>query len=176
MSKSDGARPNDKRRQGTKTANGVRRSRLVSPTPSASDDNDDEKEEEDEDDNGENEMDRDQDAEKEASHASAEESPEPDFILAEVTREPNEKEHAIPLPLLHRIMAEHWTEKDMTRISSDARVLVGRYVEVFVKEAIGRSVVEQGGGGKAGKEADVNDGWVEVEDLERIAPQLCLDF
>lgn len=70
-------------------------------------------------------------------------------------------------------MHQAYREPEKTLIAKDAKALVGKYVEIFVKEAIARSVHErmerdvEGGGG---------DGWLEVEDLERCAPQLILDF
>ena len=62
-------------------------------------------------------------------------------------------------------------------MSSDAKVLVGKYLEVFVREAIIRSAFEReerdGNGTSAG---GGGGGFLEVEDLERAAVQLCLDF
>ncbi|KAI5778823.1 centromere protein X [Peziza echinospora] len=67
------------------------------------------------------------------------------------------------------------SHQPQTRISSTAVAAVGEYTRWFIKEAIARSVFERrkaeearGGGG------GVVD--VEVEDLERVAPQLVLDF
>lgn len=71
-------------------------------------------------------------------------------------------------------MHQAYQEPDKTSIAKDAKMLVGKYVEIFVKEAIARCVHEraerdaEGGGG--------GDGWLEVEDLERCVGQLVLDF
>jgi len=55
-------------------------------------------------------------------------------------------------------------------MSTDANRAVGRYMETFVREALARAAWarDEGGGGGGGD--------LEVEDLERLAPQLVLDF
>ena len=104
-------------------------------------------------------------------------SPEPDYILAEVTHEPtNARDNVLSLPLLHRIMQEHFQKKEKTKMSTDARELVGKYIEVFVREAVMRSAYERNERDKENGSGGTSSGWLEVEDLERIAPQLCLDF
>ncbi|KIW70064.1 hypothetical protein PV04_02374 [Phialophora macrospora] len=110
-------------------------------------------------------------------------SPEPDFILAEVTHphnqstkpssSPDSDEYPIPLPLIHRIMHTHFSVPN-TVLSQHARALMGTYVGVFVKEAIRRCVDEKKERVKRGEGGDV--GWLEVEDLERVGCQLVLDF
>ena len=50
----------------------------------------------------------------------------------------------------------------------------GKYVETFVREALARAIFEREDADKEG--AGVGDGFVQVEDLERITPQLVLDF
>ena len=153
-----------------------------------SNDNEDEDEEETEDEQDENEPPS---------------SPEPDFILAEITstspttRNPfSTPSTLIPAPLIHRILQTHFhfpspttsttTAKSTpkpTTISAPARHLVAKYIEIFVKEAVRRCVDEkremaQGGGG-GGDEGDVgmgDPGWLEVEDLERVGGQLVMDF
>ncbi|PFH59637.1 hypothetical protein XA68_12073 [Ophiocordyceps unilateralis] len=77
--------------------------------------------------------------------------------------EQTEPEKTIPRDLLTRVLHEFFV-KDATRISRDANAAVGKYVDVFVREAIVRAAV-----GKRG-------GFLEVEDLEKIAPQLLLDL
>ncbi|KAJ9606007.1 hypothetical protein H2200_009856 [Cladophialophora chaetospira] len=106
-------------------------------------------------------------------------SPEPDFILAEITHPSHSSsttssEYAIPLPLLHRIMHASFTSPDRTTLASDARSLVGKYMEIFVKEAVRRCVDEKKERVAQGAEGDT--GWLEVEDLERVGGQLVLDF
>ncbi|RDA83805.1 hypothetical protein CP532_4606, partial [Ophiocordyceps camponoti-leonardi (nom. inval.)] len=74
-----------------------------------------------------------------------------------------EPEKTIPRDLLTRVLHEFFA-KDATRISRDANAAVGKYVDVFVREAIVRAAVDKKGG------------FLEVEDLEKIAPQLLLDL
>ncbi|KAI8219261.1 Centromere protein X [Colletotrichum sp. SAR 10_86] len=72
-------------------------------------------------------------------------------------------ENTIPPELLTRLLHEFF-EKDDTRLSKDANAAAGKYMDVFVREAIARCVHERPGG------------FLEVEDLEKIAPQLLMDF
>ncbi|KAI9862651.1 MAG: hypothetical protein M1824_001201 [Vezdaea acicularis] len=72
----------------------------------------------------------------------------------------------IPQKLLTRLLHESFLDAN-TRVSKDASAAVGKYMETFVREAIARAVIEKKEGG---------DGFLEVEDLEKIAPQLLLDF
>ncbi|KAK7208853.1 hypothetical protein V2G26_016031 [Clonostachys chloroleuca] len=72
-------------------------------------------------------------------------------------------EKTIPKELLTRLLHEFFT-KDATRISRDANAAVGKYVDVFVREAIARTAVEK------------QSGFLEVEDLEKATPQLLLDL
>ncbi|KIX07308.1 uncharacterized protein Z518_01961 [Rhinocladiella mackenziei CBS 650.93] len=161
--------------------------------PEGSSDSDDEDLENVDNDDGEEEdegEDRDENQEQQASTPPLSlSSPEPDYILAEITH-PNPsrrsktnvnatsvtgEEPAIPLPLIHRIMQSHFTAPEKTTISTDARALLGKYIEIFVKEGIRRCVDErrEREGGGAGR---LDSGWLELEDLERVATQLCLDF
>ena len=107
---------------------------------------------------------------------------EPDYILAEVTHNETveENEPSIPLALIHTLLNHHFNDKDKTRISQDARTTIGKYVDTFVREAIARSALErqEKSGEDAAEEVSGrgDDGWLEVEDLEKMAPQLVLDF
>lgn len=127
-----------------------------------------------------------------------EEEPEPDFILAEVTYKkssgtgPNDDEGGgIPSKLVHRICHEQYRDK-RTKMRPDALTVLSRYVDVFVREAVLRTAYEKraererDGRGlfgevrtdvvdEGGRDGD-DDGWLEVDDLERVAVQLCLDF
>ncbi|KAM7203964.1 centromere X protein [Rhypophila sp. PSN 637] len=78
--------------------------------------------------------------------------------------EEGETRKTIPPELLTRLLHAFF-EKDETRITRDANDAVAKYVDVFVREAIARAAVERRGGG-----------FLEVEDLEKIAPQLLLDL
>ncbi|KAJ0165312.1 hypothetical protein CTA2_11669 [Colletotrichum tanaceti] len=72
-------------------------------------------------------------------------------------------DNTIPPELLTRLL-HLFFEKDDTRLSKDANAAAGRYMDIFVREAIARCVHERPGG------------FLEVEDLEKIAPQLLMDF
>ncbi|KAI1187722.1 CENP-S associating centromere protein X-domain-containing protein [Nemania serpens] len=73
-----------------------------------------------------------------------------------------ESNKTIPPELLTRILHEFF-EKDGTRISKDANKAVAKYMDIFVREAIARTAVER------------ESGFLEVEDLEKVAPQLLMD-
>ena len=63
-------------------------------------------------------------------------------------------------------------------MSTTAKAVIGKYVEVFVREAIARCAFERQEKEKGDEDGDLRggDGWLEVEDLEKSAPQLVLDF
>ncbi|KAM0249113.1 hypothetical protein ACHAP5_003053 [Fusarium lateritium] len=80
-----------------------------------------------------------------------------------VEDEDEEPDKTIPPELLTRLLHEFFA-KDATRISRDANAAAGKYFDVFVREAIARAAVEKDGG------------FLEVEDLEKVSPQLLLDL
>lgn len=79
----------------------------------------------------------------------------------------------IPLPLLRMIVQEGF-ENEGTQISRGAMELTAKYMDIFVKEAIARARFERDDENKGGR--GIMDGYLQVEDLERLAPQLILDF
>lgn len=95
----------------------------------------------------------------------AEDEDEPMEVDDDQVDEEDEEEpdKTIPPDLLTRILHEFF-EKDGTRITKDANNAMAKYMDVFVKEAIARAAAERTGG------------FLEVEDLEKIAPQLLLDL
>ncbi|KAE8163851.1 CENP-S associating centromere protein X-domain-containing protein [Aspergillus tamarii] len=107
-------------------------------------------------------------------------SEEPDYILAEIIHaEADENdvlssEPAIPPKLLTKLVHHHF-KGQKTKIAKDANEVVAKYVDVFVREALARAAFERAEGAK-GVERGVGDGFLEVEDLEKMAPQLVLDF
>jgi len=113
-------------------------------------------------------------------------SEEPDMILAEITTTsptPNHQSQSqspIPEALVHKLLTHHFEHPQKTKLSSDARAVVARYLEVFVREAVMRSAFEREGreGGDGDGDGGVGGvgGFLEVRDLERCAVQLCLDF
>ncbi|KAI8932625.1 hypothetical protein NX059_010123 [Plenodomus lindquistii] len=78
----------------------------------------------------------------------------------------------IPAPLLARLLYENFENED-TQIQKGAMNLVGKYVDIFVKEAFARAKNEREAAVKGG---GISDGFLQVEDLEKLAPQLVLDF
>jgi hypothetical protein len=111
------------------------------------------------------------------------------------TTQPAETDEAPPIPpkLLTRLLYEGFEDKDV-KIGKEAMLVVGKYVDTFVREALARAVFErneqedEGGNG-------TGDGFlqvcryvistlsefgllitIQVEDLEKLAPQLLLDF
>ncbi|KAI9755483.1 MAG: hypothetical protein M4579_004274 [Chaenotheca gracillima] len=94
---------------------------------------------------------------------------------------------SIPPQLLTRLLHDFFeddsgqaTGKGKMKVSREANALVGKYMETFVREALARAAFERekedeeaGGGGRGGR---MRDRFLEVEDLEKLAPQLLLDF
>jgi hypothetical protein len=78
----------------------------------------------------------------------------------------------IPAPLLARLLYENFEDPN-TQIQKGAMELVGKYMEIFVREAFARAKDERERGVRDG---GVADGFLQVEDLEKLAPQLVLDF
>jgi hypothetical protein len=113
------------------------------------------------------------------------EEDEPDYVLAEITT--NDKDNAedvhssapaIPPKLLTRLLTHHFQDPK-TKLAKDADGAVAKYVDVFVREALARAAYERSGTGREGRGGGgggVSDGFLEVEDLEKMAPQLVLDF
>lgn len=79
---------------------------------------------------------------------------------------------AIPSALLARLLCEGFEDKDM-KIQREAMAMVGKYMETFVREAVARARFERNDAGLGG---GIEDGFLQVEDLEKLAPQLVLDF
>jgi centromere protein X len=74
----------------------------------------------------------------------------------------DEPKNTIPPELLTRLLHTFF-EKDGTRISKNANEAVAKYMDIFVREAIARAAVEK------------ESGFLEVQDLEKVAPQLLFD-
>lgn len=121
-------------------------------------------------------------SEPESTAQSTTPQPEPDYILAEVTHAEvaDEQGPMIPSALIHTLLNYHFSDKDKTRISQEAKTVIAKYVDIFVREAIARSAFERQEKSAENGTKDLNgrgdDGWLEVEDLEKMAPQLVLDF
>lgn len=85
--------------------------------------------------------------------------------------QPADPPPSIPPKLLTKLLHHHF-ENDKTRIGKDASKLVGKYMETFVREALARAAYERV---EAEGEGATKD-FLEAEDLEKLAPQLLMDF
>ena len=81
----------------------------------------------------------------------------------------DERKERIPEDLLNVLLHQFFKEEG-TRMHKDANKAVGRYMETFVREALARAAWTREDAGAPG------GGALEVEDLEKLAPQLILDF
>ncbi|KAJ5205007.1 Histone-fold [Penicillium cinerascens] len=122
------------------------------------------------------------DSDSEASSRSRERSlsEEPDYILAEIitnnqTEDVASSDPKIPPKLLTRLLHHHF-QNEKTKVAKDANEVVAKYVDVFVREAIARAAYERAETDGAGGGRSIGDGFLEVEDLEKMAPQLTMDF
>ncbi|EAS32014.3 uncharacterized protein CIMG_03038 [Coccidioides immitis RS] len=116
-------------------------------------------------------------------------SSEPEYILAEITAPKEEKRQSLetsepdfPPKLLAAIIHHHMKSKgEKMRIKKDANRLYAKYIDIFVKEAVARAIHERReklntDGIERDRSRRILDSYLEVEDLEKLAPQLLLDF
>ena len=116
-----------------------------------------------------------------SQQASAEPSPErrpavPDSLPSIPSQ--SDTSPAIPQPLLVRLLHEHFADKT-TKIDKHAIQVLQKYFDVFVQEAIARAAVrkkEDAEKGDSGGVDEVDVGWLELEDLEKVAAGMMLDF
>lgn len=85
--------------------------------------------------------------------------------------QPADPAPSIPPKLLTKLLHHHF-ENGQTRIGKDANKLVGKYMETFIREALARAAYERAKAGGRGLTKD----FLEAEDLEKLAPQLLMDF
>ena len=84
---------------------------------------------------------------------------------------------ALPQPLLVRLLHEHFTD-ETTKIDKQATQVLQKYFEVFLRETIARARMrkkedaEKEGGGID----DAETSWLELDDLEKVAAGMNLDF
>ncbi|KAF2396440.1 hypothetical protein EJ06DRAFT_240110 [Trichodelitschia bisporula] len=81
----------------------------------------------------------------------------------------------IPEKLLARLLRDGF-EDEGTKIGAEAMSVVGKYVETFVREAIARAMEERRAAEREAGDMGPDAGFLQVEDLEKLAPQLVLDF
>ena len=78
-----------------------------------------------------------------------------------------------PPALLSRMIHDSFKNQD-TRITKDALTVMEKYIDIFTREALARCVFNKKELVEKGESAE--DGFLEVDDLERIVAQLLLDF
>ncbi|KAL4977017.1 CENP-S associating centromere protein X-domain-containing protein [Aspergillus desertorum] len=117
-----------------------------------------------------------------ASPASASDEDEANYILAEITHADRAHEDVlssdplIPSKLLTKLVHHHF-RNEKTKIAKDANAVVAKYIDVFVREAVARAAYERAEAqGVVGGGIGIADGFLEVEDLEKMGPQLAMDF
>lgn len=144
----------------TSTSNRKRQSRRKSPSVDLEQDSDDNEEE--------------AGSQSPSSPGSASSFQEPDYILAEITAPAADSgsreaigsaDPAIPPKLLTRLL-HHNFQSDKTKISKDANLVVAKYVDIFVREALARAAYERQEGNKqadaGGGRRGLVDGFLEV--------------
>ena len=83
---------------------------------------------------------------------------------------------SIPQPLLVRLLHEHFADKN-TKIDKHAIQVLERYFEIFVRETIARAMARKKEEGEANGGMDaIEASWLELEDLEKVAAGMMLDF
>ena len=98
--------------------------------------------------------------------------------LPDAPPEPSQLEDtpSIPQPLLVRLLHEYLADKS-TKIDKHAIQVLQKYFEVFVREAIARTSLQKKQDAEKGGGVDELDvGWLELEDLEKVAAGMMLDF
>ncbi|KAI7090771.1 hypothetical protein KC356_g1243 [Hortaea werneckii] len=81
----------------------------------------------------------------------------------------------VPQNLLVRLLHENLRDKK-TQIDKNAIQVLDKYIEVFVREAIARTSLSKQERAASGEILADDARWLELEDLERVAPGLMLDF
>lgn len=82
---------------------------------------------------------------------------------------------SIPQPLLLRLLHEAFTDKN-TKIDKHAIQVLQKYMEIFVREAIARAKHAKLEAAGADDESELGGTWLDLEDLEKVAPGLLCDF
>ncbi|KAJ5088511.1 hypothetical protein N7456_012127 [Penicillium angulare] len=122
------------------------------------------------------------DSESETSDRDVERpiSEEPDYILAEITHRTPQENIALGTPQINpKLMTaifHHFLKNDKTRISKDADAMMAKYMDLFVREAIARGKLERDLVNESKGRSGPGDNFIEVEDLETLAPWLIMDF
>ncbi|KAF2726364.1 hypothetical protein K431DRAFT_213928 [Polychaeton citri CBS 116435] len=86
-----------------------------------------------------------------------------------------EANDSIPRPLLARILHEHFDDPQ-TKIDKQAIQVLDQYLEIFMRETIARSSLQKKEDVAQGTASQSDAGWLELKDLEKVAPGMLLDF
>ncbi|KAJ5642423.1 hypothetical protein N7490_006423 [Penicillium lividum] len=120
------------------------------------------------------------DSDSEAGERERVLSEEPDYMLAEITHRTPQENIAMGTPQIHpkllTALFHHFFKNDKTRISKDADALMAKYMDLFVREAIARGKLERDLVNESKGRTGPADNFIEVEDLETLAPWLVMDF
>ena len=113
-----------------------------------------------------------------SSHHSSNASPrrptEPAQNLAPPLTQ-SDSEATIPQPLLVRLLHEHFADKT-TKIDKRAIQVLQKYFEVFLRESIARAALRKKEDAEQVGDTAVDVNWLELEDLEKVAASMMLDF
>ena len=82
---------------------------------------------------------------------------------------------SIPRTLLLRLMHEHFTSKD-TKIDKHALAVLEKYFEIYIREAIARSLLAKKEEVETGAASQSEERWLEKSDLEKIVAGVVMDF
>ncbi|KAJ5614792.1 hypothetical protein N7528_008446 [Penicillium herquei] len=120
------------------------------------------------------------DSESEAGDVERPVSEEPDYILAEITHPAPEEDITTSAPQINPKLLtgifHHFFKNEKTRISKDADAMMAKYMDLFVREAIARGKLERDLVNESKGRSGPADNFIEVEDLETLAPWLVMDF
>lgn len=111
---------------------------------------------------------------RKASNASVEFSPVATAAPPPLTQ--SDGTPVIPQPLLVRLLHEHFANKK-TKIDKYAIQVLQKYFEVYVREAIARAQLQkQEDADKSGGAGGIDASWLELDDLEKVAAGMLMDF
>lgn len=82
---------------------------------------------------------------------------------------------SIPQALLLRLLHESFADKN-TKIDKHAIQVLQKYMEIFVREAIARAKHAKLEAAGEADESELGGTWLDLEDLEKVAPGLLCDF
>ncbi|KAI5197392.1 hypothetical protein E4T39_07348 [Aureobasidium subglaciale] len=103
--------------------------------------------------------------------------PQPQHTAATGIGGPKDDIPLLPSALITRLLHESFDDKSV-KIGKDANALTARYLDLFVREAVARATEvakERKEMKEAGGQGD-QEVWLDVQDLEEVAPGLVLDF